>query len=447
MLDTSIPVWSVSSLNASARDLLEGHFRNIWIEGEISNFSKPSSGHFYFTLKDDVAQIRCAMFRGRNRTLSFDPKDGMHVLACASVSLYEPRGDYQLIVESLQEQGTGALQRKFEMLKEKLNKEGLFAPEFKKPLPEFPHKIGIITSPTGAAIRDILSVLKRRFPLLEIIIYPTQVQGRQASPQIVQALQIAISRNECDVLILSRGGGSIEDLWPFNEEIVARAIVQCPIPLISGVGHEVDFTIADFVADIRAPTPSAAAELISPNQLIWQQKLVDGLQWLIRHMEKNFQERFQQLHHLKNRIRHPREKVHSQMQTVDFLEQRLQRAFLAKIQQLQQQLLTLQYRLEKHPLKENLQQKLFQMECLSLKIHSLIKLQFQKSKEQLSLYASQLHALSPLATLDRGYSVTLDNKGHVISSALEISQGEHIKTKLKDGEVESLVVKIFQANA
>jgi len=259
-------VFTVSRLNREVRVLLERGLGVVWVEGEISNFSQPASGHWYFSLKDRNAQLKCAMFRLRNATTGFTPKAGQQVLARGRISLYEPRGEYQFIAEHLEEAGVGALQRQFELLKTKLAGEGLFAPQIKRALPRFPRRIGVITSPTGAAIRDILHILARRFPPAAVLIYPTAVQGIAAAPAIIGALQTAGLRRECDVLILARGGGSLEDLWAFNDERVARTIRACPIPVVAGIGHEIDFTIADFVADARAPTPSGAAELVVPDR-------------------------------------------------------------------------------------------------------------------------------------------------------------------------------------
>src|SRR5690625_2927780 len=259
---TGRDVLSVSQLNRRSKQILETHLPLVWVEGEVSNLSRPSSGHWYFTLKDDQAQVRCAMFRNRNQLVRFNPAQGQQLLLRARVSLYEGRGDYQLIVEHMEEAGFGALQRAFEELKTRLSQEGLFASERKRPLPTLPKHIGVITSPTGAAIRDILSVLKRRFPAVPVTVLPVPVQGKEAAPAIVSALDLANRSELFDVLILARGGGSLEDLWPFNEEAVARAIYASRTPVVSAVGHEVDFSIADFVADVRAPTPSAAAELV-----------------------------------------------------------------------------------------------------------------------------------------------------------------------------------------
>ncbi|NNG14391.1 MAG: exodeoxyribonuclease VII large subunit, partial [Gammaproteobacteria bacterium] len=266
-------VFSVSELSGAARELLEDNFPLIWVEGEISNLAQPASGHIYFSLKDPSAQLRCAMFRMKRRLLDFDPENGQQVLVRAKVSLYEARGDFQLIIEHMEEAGDGALRREYEAMKRRLRNEGLFEAAHKQAIPELPKQIGVLTSPTGAAIRDILSVLKRRFPSIPILIYPVPVQGQGATKKIAQAIELANIRRECDVLLLSRGGGSLEDLWAFNEELLAHAIFKSEIPIVSAVGHEVDFTIADFVADVRAATPSAAAELLSPDRQEWLARL------------------------------------------------------------------------------------------------------------------------------------------------------------------------------
>lgn len=316
--ENSASIYTVSQFNQAIRSFLEENIAPLWINGEISNFACPSSGHWYFTLKDATASVRCAFFKPRARGIKFTPENGMHVLLHARASLYEARGEYQLIVDDMEPVGDGLLQKKFEQLKEKLFREGLFDETQKKPLPIFPKTLGVITSPTGAAIHDILHVLQKRFPLLNIILYPTSVQGIQAAGEIVQAIQIANLRNECDVLILGRGGGSLEDLWSFNEEKVAQAIYNSHIPIISAVGHEVDFTISDFVADARAPTPSAAAAMATPDQTQLSQTLK----------------------HLYQRLcaRHPEQILKENIQTVDKLEQNLYRSFnyifIQKTQQL-----------------------------------------------------------------------------------------------------------------
>jgi len=390
-------IFTVSELNRTARQLLETNLSTLWIEGEISNFACPSSGHWYFSLKDKTAQVRCAMFKGYNRHLKFHPEEGMHVIARAKVSLYEGRGDFQLIVEFLEEVGFGALQRAFEQLKTKLENEGLFQAIYKKPIPEFPKQIGVITSSTGAAIRDILNVLKRRAPFIPVIIYPTLVQGEQAAEQICDMLQLANERQECDLLILTRGGGSLEDLWPFNEEIVARAIFNSKIPIITGIGHEVDFTISDFVADQRAPTPSAAAELASPNQAELYQQTEQYRQRFIYLILNLFKQTQTKLTWLKKRLQqcHPAQQLQHQIQQLDHLEQRL---------------------------------------------HSSIRRIIKSKKTTLQSLARTLNSISPLATLERGYAITTDTKNKVITQIKQVKKGDIITTKLAKGKIESTVL-------
>src|SRR6202167_4608551 len=294
-------VYSVSRLNREVRVLLERGFGALWLEAEISNFARPSSGHWYFSLKDSAAQVRCAMFRQRNMLSAFTPRDGQKVLVRARIGLYEPRGEYQLIIDHMEDAGLGALKRQFEELRAKLEREGLVAAERKRPLPSLPRRIGIITSPTGAAVRDILHVLARRFPAAAVLVYPVSVQGAQAAAEIVAALEAAGRRAECDVLILARGGGSLEDLWAFNDERLARAIVASTIPLITGIGHEIDFTIADFAADMRAPTPSAAAELVVPDAGEWLAALASLAARLARCARRRLGEQRERLRWLERR--------------------------------------------------------------------------------------------------------------------------------------------------
>ncbi len=393
-------VFTVSQLNQQVRALLEGTFPSIWVEGEISNVARPASGHLYFTIKDEDAQVRCAMFRNQNRLLDFTPEEGSHVVAQSRVSLYPGRGDYQLIVSYMEETGDGALRRAFELLKNKLAKEGLFSEEHKQPLPKIPQQVGIITSPTGAAVRDILSTLKRRFPSLPVIVYPTQVQGKEAATQIADAIEIANARAECDVLILSRGGGALEDLWPFNEEIVARAIYASEIPIVSGVGHEVDFTIADFVADHRAATPTAAAEMVSPDEAQLKQTIEKYQKQLLRLMAQALQQKAQNLLWLQKRFRHPSQLIQEQMQRVDFLAQRLQQ--------------TLQY-------------------------------QLQNQQHALQHLERALNTVSPYATLQRGYAIITDSTSqHVIQSTDTVTTGQSICAQVSNGILECHVDNIIQ---
>jgi exodeoxyribonuclease VII large subunit len=331
--ETGRNVFSVSRLNREVRLLLEKGLGVVWVEGELSNFSAPSSGHWYFSLKDRDAQLRCAMFRMKNAGVGFKPKDGQQVLVRGRISLYEPRGEYQLIAEHLEEAGIGALKREFERLKTKLAAEGLFALERKRSLPRFPRRIGVVTSPSGAAIRDVLHILRRRFPPASVLIYPTPVQGAASVPAIVEALATASARAECDVLIVARGGGSIEDLWSFNDERVARAIHACSIPVVSGVGHEIDFTIADFVADARAPTPSGAAELVAPDRTACLEALERTSERMSACMRREFRSVSDRLGAVLSRLRlvHPGVRLRQQAQKLDELEQRLGSAVTREI--------------------------------------------------------------------------------------------------------------------
>ncbi|MGD8785693.1 MAG: exodeoxyribonuclease VII large subunit, partial [Thioalkalispiraceae bacterium] len=319
-------VYSVSRLNTEARALLEGSFPLLWVEGEISNFACPASGHWYFSLKDEQAQVRCAMFRNRNAHLGFVPKNGMQVMIRAKISLYQARGEFQIIAEHMEESGEGALRRLFEDLKKRLQQEGLFAAEHKQPLPDHIQTIGVITSPTGAAIRDILTTLKRRYPAAQIIIYPVPVQGAESGPQIANMIKTVDRRNEVDVVLLARGGGSLEDLWSFNEEIVARAIYDCSLPTVVGVGHEIDFTIADMVADCRAPTPTAAAELVSPNQFELRQTLRQNINRLANAIQRQLSQQYQQINWLAQRLQHPGRRIEDLSQRLDDLQLRLNQA-------------------------------------------------------------------------------------------------------------------------
>lgn len=389
---------TVSQLNHLARDLLEKCFASVSIEGEISNLSTPSSGHMYFTLKDESAQVRCAMFRGNNASLKFRPELGMHVVVNARVSLYEGRGDYQLIVQSMEEAGDGKLQREFEALKKRLHAEGLFNDEHKKPLPALPKCIGVVTSATGAALRDILSVLRRRFASIPVIIYPTAVQGKEAAQQICLAIQKANQQHHCDVLIVARGGGSLEDLWPFNEEVVARAVFASLIPIVSGVGHEVDITICDFVADQRAATPTAAAELVSPDTLEWQHKLSRLYQQLTNNVKSYLRQASQELAFLTKRIRHPGQRLEEHAQQLDYLEQRL--------------------------------------------IQAVRRVVLQPKQQQLENLSRALNAVSPLNTLQRGFAIaTKDTK--IISNSSECSVGDTIDIRLNHGELRCKVADII----
>ena len=437
-------ILSVKDLNQIVKDLLSDAIGQIWLVGEISNFSRPASGHWYFTLKDEVAQVRCAMFRNSNFRTGFTPQNGQQVLVNASVTLYEARGDYQLVINQLQPAGAGLLQQKFEQLKQKLSEEGLFDAVYKKALPDNIRTVGIITSSTGAALHDICQILNRRDPSLQVIIYPTQVQGSEAPAQIARMIQIANVRQECDVLIVGRGGGSIEDLWAFNEEVVARAIFASQLPIVSAVGHEVDFTIADFVADVRAATPSAAAELVSRDKLeqikslqVQEQYLCMAIDYYLMRRREFLNKRYQRL-----QAQHPQAKLAKQLN-------RLLTGRHALFENIQQYLLRQSYRhnlLDKRLVAISPQHKIVyygqRLEQKQQQLLNLMQKRLTDAKHQFVLKTSQLNSVSPLATLDRGYSVTTDQQQKVIRSVEQVSIGDFISTQLKTDRLISQVVEI-----
>lgn len=384
-------VWTVSRLNREVRLLVETGLPALWIEGEVSNLARPASGHLYFSLKDEGAQVRCALWRSAALKLSFAPRNGMQLLVRGRVSVYEPRGEYQLIVEYAEEAGEGVLRRRFEELKARLRTEGLFDEAAKRPLPSLPRRIGVVTSPSGAAIRDILHILRRRFPAVAVVIYPVPVQGEGAAAKIAAALDLASRRAECDVLILARGGGSLEDLWSFNEEIVARAIRACAIPVISGVGHEVDFTIADFAADRRAPTPSGAAEIAVPDAAEWLTRLNKDAGRLRNAIARRLALKVERLEWQTRRlaVAHPGNRLRQHGQRLDELELRLRRAVGAGL---------------------------------------------DKSRAQADAAARTLHMVSPLATLERGYAIARRAAdGQILRSAAQVAPGDGIEVRLARG--------------
>ncbi len=427
-------VLTVSQLNGRARMLLEDVFAQIWVEGEISNLSRPASGHIYFTLKDAQAQVRCALFRQNAAKVRQALRDGLAVRVRGKVSLYEGRGDYQLILDSLEPAGDGALRLAFEALKGKLEAEGLFAAERKQPLPAHARRIGIISSPTGAVIRDIISVFRRRAPQVELTLIPTPVQGREATAQIVRALQLA-DRGGFDTLILARGGGSLEDLWCFNEESVARAVAACATPIVSAVGHETDVSIADFVADVRAPTPSAAAELLAPDNSDLQRRLESLSRRLQRRMRTQLQQAGMRLEALGRRLRHPGERLQQQAQRVDDLEQRLQRALRRRLEQAGERLGRLDGRLAaQHPGRQLalLRQRL---DSLEQRLPRAIQQGLRQRSQQLQGLVQTLQVVSPLATLSRGYSILLDEQGQAVRSPQQTRPGQLLTARLSEGEL------------
>jgi len=439
-------IFSVSQLNREAKRLLASHFLTVQVQGEISNLSLPSSGHYYFTLKDAQAQIRCAMFKGQQQRLRFKLANGNLVVATAQVSLYEPRGDYQLVVEQLEEAGDGALRLAYERLKQKLLLEGMFEQSRKKPIPPLPNQIGVITSASGAAIHDILSVLKRRFPAIPVLIYPVAVQGDSAKFEISTALDTANKQDLVDVIILARGGGSLEDLWAFNEEIVARAVAASRIPVISAVGHEVDFSIADFVADLRAPTPSAAAEHAVPDQSVWLNRFTTLERQLVRLVQSKLQQQQLRLNWLNKALQtqHPGEKLQRNAQRMDELEQRLNRAIQGGLQRYKQQLTLTEHRLNRQQPLAAIHGYRQQLDFFQRRLSRSVQLKLTTLKIRQQAAAQTLHAVSPLATLERGYAIVQrHDSSRLIRSVKYIAKEELLETRLADGRIVSEVKEVI----
>lgn len=442
---TQREVLSISLLNESARALLEGNFPLVWVEGEISNLARPASGHLYLSLKDASAQVRCAMFRMRSMHLGFKPENGMQVLVRAKLSLYVPRGDYQLIIEHMEEAGDGALRRAYEQLKQRLHQEGLFAEEDKQALPTMPRAIGVVTSPSGAAIHDITSTLQRRFPALPVILYPVAVQGEGAGKEIARAITLAGKRDECDVLIVGRGGGSLEDLWAFNEEPVARAIYNSEIPVVSAVGHEVDFTIADFVADVRAPTPTAAAELVSPSRDELLAQLEEMKRRLLSGVTTYTEYYRQTLSGLNKRLKHPGRRLQDIAQRVDELESRLANARRVEFRHNGTRLAELYARLQRHTPQHRLESLQARQDNLQKRLKHAMQHQLTDHKHQLASAVRALDTISPLATLGRGYAiVSHHDKDDIIRNSKELSSGDRIKTRLARGQLICQVEEIHE---
>lgn len=437
-------IYSVSQLNQSVRQLLELQIGRIWLDAEISNFSQPASGHWYFTLKDEKAQLRAAMFRGQNIRVNFRPQNGQQVLVRATVTMYEPRGEYQLIIENMQPTGNGLLQQQFEILKQKLSAEGLFAQHYKQALPMPAKRLGVITSATGAALHDILNILKRRDPSLPVIIYPTVVQGEDAPRQIIRAIELANHRHECDVLILGRGGGSLEDLWAFNDEKVARAIFASQLPIIAAVGHETDVTIADFIADLRAPTPSAAAELVSRNQQELLRQLLEQKKRLEMSMDYFMARKLCIFGQLQDKLQqqHPELRITRQHNYLIQLQQKLVNATQQYLQQKNRQQYNLEQRLilcDLRPQLQNCRQRYIQQQ---FQLKQLITQILSQYREKFSVCCSRLEAVSPLATLARGYSISESPNGQVLTKTQQIHIGETLKTRLQDGWLKSKILSI-----
>jgi len=430
-------VYTVSRLNLDARTILEEAFSSVWIEGEISNLARPRSGHVYFTLKDERCQVRCAMFRMYNRTLSFAPEDGMHVLVHARVGLYPERGEFQLIVQYMEEAGAGALRRAFDALKSRLHAEGLFDPAHKRPLPTLPQCVGIVTSPTGAAVRDVLSVLERRFPAVPAMLYPVAVQGAGAAAEIARMIDLACERAECDVLILARGGGSLEDLWAFNEEVVARAMYRASIPIVTGIGHEIDFTIADFVADLRAPTPSAAAESVVPDAGEWAARYRALEARLAAAARRVLAARRGEVRTLAKRLVHPRRRLFDHSQRLDAMTMRLSRAAGTAVRERRAHLATFAARLARHAPDRIVQA--HRARCAALERRLLLAMRSASAQRRSRVGALEraLGAFGPQATLERGYSILLrPGDGSVIRDAGEVRAGERLQGRLARGTLD-----------
>jgi len=417
------PAITVSQLNRKAKTLLEQGIARLWVEGEISNLSRPASGHIYFSLKDESAQVAAAWFRQRQRGPAVGFKNGDKVLAYGRVSIYEARGNYQLIVEQMEPAGEGVLKQRYEALKKKLLAEGLFDEDRKQALPSLPARIGVITSPSGAAIRDVVTVLGRRFPAVPVVVYPAAVQGDAAPGELIAALETAEERNECDVLIVGRGGGSLEDLWAFNDEALARAIADCPIPVVSAVGHEVDFTIADFVADVRAPTPSGAAEMIVPDQHDWLRRINVLAARVARIGERAVEDRAQQVDWFSGRM-------------VAAIRQRLlgQRH---DVQALRSELVQLSPAM-------SVQRSIARLDSLRQQLASGTNESLSELSHRVALLGRALHSVSPLATLDRGYAIVLDGEGKAMTDASSAKLGDEIRARLSKGELVANVTKVVK---
>lgn len=438
-------IYTISRLNREVRRVLEDVFPTIWVQGEISNLAKPASGHLYFTLKDNAAQVRCAMFKNRQSGIRFDPENGIQVMARANIGLYEGRGEYQLIIESLEPAGAGALQIAFEALKQKLSSEGLFAEEHKRSLPLFPETIGIITSATGAAVQDILSILKRRYPYGRVIIYPVPVQGEGAAIKIANAIKLANQRKECDVLIISRGGGSLEDLWSFNEEIVARAIYDTVMPIISGVGHEIDFTIADFVADHRAPTPSAAAELVSPDVNETVAKLKQREEQLIRYQNQTIHNLRRHVELLSVQVPHPKQRLTELIQRTDEYSMRIKHQIENELSNKKMMLSTWLNKISELNPVHRVSQQLEKVKHIQSQLEQSMKLMLDKSNNDISRLNHMLNTVSPISTLERGYAIVTDSKTNsIVTDVKDLNAGDQLRIRLSAAEIDSTVDKVHE---
>lgn len=436
------PTLSVSELNRRARMLLETHLSQIWVEGEISNFSQPGSGHWYFSLKDSKAQIRCAMFKNRNLLVRIQPKAGLKVLVRGRLSLYEPRGDYQLIVESMEPAGEGLLQKRFEELKAKLAAEGLFDQALKKPLPQHVAHIAVISSISGAAVHDILHVLKRRNPNIQVTLVPSAVQGNEAPAQLIHAMDLAEGLSGVDAIIIGRGGGSLEDLWAFNDELLARRIFACNLPVVSAVGHEIDFSISDLIADYRAPTPSAAAEVLSGDTraLIAQVNKLQQRKQLA--MARYLGQKQKEFDRQAKRLRHPGQKINQWQQRTDICEQRIITAMKNRLHRDSSSANNLQTRLHLAKPSKYIHAAKRDLVRVNSQLHGAIGRALEKHQQRLEKAASALDIVSPLSTLRRGYAIVRDEHGKIIKSTRDTDIDSKLTVQLHDGTLETNITKI-----
>jgi len=440
LLDNTQEIISVSEINRRAKSILEENFPFVWIQGEVSNFFSAASGHWYFSLKDESSEIRCAMFANKSHRITFEPKDGDHLVLNGTLSIFEGRGQYQIIVEHIELAGEGALLKAFEELKKKLLTEGLFDDSLKKKLPSYPRNIAVVTSPDGAVIQDIINVLSRRSPFFNLTVVPTLVQGEKAAPLICEALNKASNLENIDLIILARGGGSIEDLWAFNNEEVARAIVNCPIPLVSAVGHETDFTISDFVADIRAPTPSIAAEIISQPYSELKETLEGYQSYLLKSVESQFDSQRTRITNLIKRIRHPGDKLREIGQKVDYLETALIQEMHQKVSFKKNQLNLTQLSLQQNSPQNKVKEAKVYLQNASKDLLKAFKLKIERKRKLLGELVATIEAVSPLSVLARGYSIiSTEPEGKILSSSNQVKIGQTISAVLNKGSIKAEV--------
>jgi len=440
LLDNTQEIISVSEINRRAKSILEENFPFVWIQGEVSNFFSAASGHWYFSLKDESSEIRCAMFANKSHRITFEPKDGDHLVLNGTLSIFEGRGQYQIIVEHIELAGEGALLKAFEELKKKLLTEGLFDDSLKKKLPSYPRNIAVVTSPDGAVIQDIINVLSRRSPFFNLTVVPTLVQGEKAAPLICEALNKASNLENIDLIILARGGGSIEDLWAFNNEEVARTIVSCPIPLVSAVGHETDFTISDFVADIRAPTPSIAAEIISQPYSELKETLEGYQSYLLKSFESQFDSQRTRITNLIKRIRHPGDKLREIGQKVDYLETALIQEMHQKVSFKKNQLNLTQLSLQQNSPQNKVKEAKVYVQNASKDLLKAFKLKIERKRKLLGELVATIEAVSPLSVLARGYSIiSTEPEGKILSSSNQVRIGQTISAVLNKGSIKAEV--------